>query len=78
MREANIEDVLFVTDDAKEDWWWMVSSGGIKTLGPRPELVREIMERADVRRFWMYNSERFLQFASKELAIILDSWRKRR
>lgn len=53
--------VVFVTDDRKEDWWW-ISHG--RTIGPRPELVQEIRERADVP-FHMYRPDRFMAEASE-------------
>lgn len=36
-----VKRLIFVTDDAKEDWWWIVKSDGPKTIGPRPELIDE-------------------------------------
>jgi hypothetical protein len=36
-QQRKVTDVLFVTDDDKEDWWWRPSG---RTIGPRPELVR--------------------------------------
>lgn len=41
-------DVLFVTDDAKPDWW-RIERG--ETKGPLPELVHEMREKANVRLF---------------------------
>jgi PIN like domain len=41
-------DVLFVTDDAKPDWW-RIERG--ETKGPLPELVHEMREEANVRLF---------------------------
>jgi PIN like domain len=55
--------VIFITDDAKEDWWW---KSGNKTIGPRPELVEEIKAKAGVD-FYIYSSDRFMQFAHKYL-----------
>ncbi len=51
---------IFVTDDQKEDWWW-VESG--RTLGPRVELVEEHLS-ATGSRVLFYTPERFLQFAT--------------
>jgi len=63
--EAQSENkpVIFVTDDRKDDWWWK-SSG--RTLGPRPELVQEMSEKAKVP-FYMYQADRFLVFANEFL-----------
>ncbi len=54
--------VLFVTSDRKEDWWWRERG---KTIGPRPELAREIGREAGVELFWMYSSVQFLENAKK-------------
>jgi PIN like domain len=50
--------VVFITDDAKTDWWLEIQG---KTIGPRPELVEEfILETSQM--FHMYSSERFLEY----------------
>ena len=62
-----IKNIVFITDDDKEDWWWITESKGSKIIGPRPELIEEIHFEANVELFYMYNSERFLEFAKKYL-----------
>lgn len=64
-----LRHVIFITEDDKEDWWWIVNSRGNKTIGPRPELVHEIATKADISLFYMYNSERFLTYAQDFLDI---------
>jgi len=64
-RDRPICSVVFVTDDVKEDWWWLADSEGTKKIGARPELVEEIMREARVKYFKMYTSERFLAYASE-------------
>lgn len=54
--------VILVTDDEKEDW---VAKQGRSTLGPRLELVGEMLDKAG-QRFHLYNSARFHRYA-KEL-----------
>ena len=56
----NVESVLLITGDRKEDWWWREKG---RTLGPRPELVREISSVGGVNLFWMYSSVQFLEQA---------------
>lgn len=56
------QPVIFVTDDAKEDWWW--KHGG-ETQGPRVELVNEYWAKAE-RRIHFYEPLRFLQYAKKQ------------
>jgi hypothetical protein len=57
------QPVVFVTSDTKEDWWW---KHGQFTVGPRPELVQEMISLANVK-FYMYNVERFLSEAQKRI-----------
>jgi len=57
--------IIFVTDDTKEDWWW-VSRGRI--IGPRPELVLEMRNEANVL-FYMYSPDRFIEYARDYLGV---------
>lgn len=68
-KDEKHKHIIFITDDLKEDWWWIVNSSGRKTIGPRPELIEEIYSKADISHFYMYNSERFLDFAKTYLEI---------
>ena len=45
----------------------MIDSKGRRTIGPRPELVAEIGDKAGVRSFYMYTSERFIEYAGRYL-----------
>lgn len=60
--------VILVTDDRKEDWWVRFSG---KTLGPRPELIREFRTETE-QYFHMYQSDRFLEFARDYLDEEID------
>jgi hypothetical protein len=66
---GNVQGLIFVTDDQKEDWWWIVESRGPKTIGPRPELVEELCAQGSVTLFYMYPSERFMHYARKYLEV---------
>ncbi len=55
--------IVFITDDKKEDWWH-VHRG--QTIGPRPELVHEMLVSAGVT-FYMYTPERFMTYAETYL-----------
>jgi hypothetical protein len=57
------KDVIFVTDDKKEDWWEIFNG---KTIGPRPELVKEFIDKTS-RRFYMYRADTFLDHANQFL-----------
>lgn len=63
--DTNIRKVIFVTDDGTEDWWWIYKSHGDKVIGPRPELIEEIREVANVERFYMYKTDQFLKYANQ-------------
>ncbi len=62
-------NVVFITDDEKEDWWLIKKFKGKKTIGPRPELVSEIYKEANVTGFYMYTPERFMKYANEFLPI---------
>lgn len=57
--------IVFITDERKEDWWWQARG---KTLGPRPELVTEIM-LATGMRYYMYTPNQFMELATESLSI---------
>ena len=55
--------IILITDDRKEDWWVRFKG---KTLNPRPELKKEFQTETK-QAFHMYQSDRFLEFATKYL-----------
>lgn len=55
--------VIFVTDDAKDDWW-LEAQG--KTIGPRIELIDEFHEQVD-QKLYMYRPDQFLKHAKDQL-----------
>lgn len=63
-----LTDLVFVTDDSKEDWWLKVSQNGEKTISPRPELTSEIFMQTGVERFHMYSSDGFLKYSNEMLS----------
>ena len=65
----DIKSVVLVTDDDKEDWWWREKG---QVVGPRPELVEEILAAGNFDHFYMYNSEGFLKFAKEYLQIEIE------
>lgn len=56
-------DIIFVTDDVKEDWW---NKNSGKTIGPRVELRKEFYEKTNGKRFHMYNMTIFLSLFTKD------------
>lgn len=69
-KAAALKVVLFVTADRKEDWWWKEQG---KTIGPHPELVREIIRDSGVELYWMYSSVQFVEHANKYTAATVSS-----
>ena len=61
--KANNKDLVIVTDDRKEDWWYRVAG---KTISPRVELIREFDKETGGRNFLMYKPHQFMEVA-KEL-----------
>jgi hypothetical protein len=59
--------LIFVTDDAKADWWRIVEQDGPKKIGPRAELIDEARREADIRELLLYSPDNFLQHAKIEL-----------
>lgn len=66
--KSGLTDLIFITDDNKEDWWFKVKQNGEKTISPRPELIEEITTKTKIQRFHMYSSESFLKYANEELS----------
>lgn len=40
-QNESIKDVIFITNDLKEDWWKKYDASGEKFNQPRPELIDE-------------------------------------
>lgn len=57
--------IIFVTAEKKEDWWYSI---GGKNVGARYELIMEVKNKANVS-FLMYQSDHFIEHASKYLDI---------
>ena len=54
------KDIIFVTEDEKEDWWDMYHDN---KLGPRKELIREFQNETGGHIIWFYTTDRFLESA---------------
>jgi hypothetical protein len=59
MAQAEQRSVILVIDDRKEDWWTTYEG---KTIGPRPELIKEFTERTG-KQCYMYQPDTFLSYA---------------
>jgi hypothetical protein len=66
-KDEGVKNVIFVTDDSKEDWWYILESRGKKQIGPHADLQSEIYREADLDIFHMYNTSSFLESGKKML-----------
>ena len=65
--KENLEFIILVTGDSKEDWWQEKRG---KKLGPRYELLNEIYFKApNLKIFHMYDTSGFMQYAKQYLKI---------
>jgi rRNA-processing protein FCF1 len=58
---AEKRPVIFISDDAKEDWWWIHKG---RKLGARPELIEEFRSDSE-QDFHIYEFSQFLRFAAE-------------
>jgi predicted nucleic acid-binding protein len=70
-KSMEIRKLIFVTDDAKEDWWQKVQCRGLQTVGPRTELVQEAKSIGGISTFLMYNPEQFLKYSKEYLNAVV-------
>lgn len=63
--KQNKKPMFLITDERKEDWWFIHDG---RTIGPRPELIQEMMSVAGIP-FYMYQSDKFLAYAQDFLGI---------
>lgn len=72
--KKSIKNVIFVTDDNKEDWVQKCSSNISKVLMARCELFDELLEKANhVKTFMICNSERFVNNSNQILGLDLKT-----
>ena len=65
-----IENIIFITDDEKEDWWFFVKENGEKAIGPLANLTHEIIDKGGASLFHMYNTTSFFEAAKSLLSSI--------
>lgn len=64
--KANAKDIIFVTDDKKEDWWAVYKDN---RMGPRHELIREFREKTINQLIWFYTPDLFLEYAKSKAGV---------
>lgn len=59
--------IIFMTEDRKPDWW---EKEGSRIKRPHPQLIQEFVNETQ-QDFYMYGTDRFVEFANKYLDINL-------
>lgn len=59
----NKKNIIFITNDKKEDWWNIVQG---KTIGPRVELKKEFKNSTE-KIFHMYTLDNFLKYSTENI-----------
>ena len=62
---STYKPILFLSDKKTEDWWLKFRN---RIIGPRPELIREIKDKANVQ-FHMYRIDPFMESSQKYLEL---------
>ena len=62
-------DLVIVTDDSKEDWWYKVDN---EIKHPRVELIKEFRIKTEGQKFHMYRTSRFMELAKKYDSITIS------
>ena len=65
-KEETVKSIILITDDNKEDWVFEVKG---KKKGPQPELIHEFKRSCGDKKFYLYNTEQFLEYAKKYLKL---------
>jgi hypothetical protein len=71
-KKDNIHNIIFITDDTKNDWWQKIGSSGEKAIGPLPELSAEMYRESSTEKFYMYTTSSFMKSGEDILEIKLD------
>jgi len=68
-KTENIKSVIFITDDVKEDWWYILDSHGRKEIGVRAELREEIYRESDISSFEVLRTTDFMKSGKEFLEL---------
>lgn len=72
-QDDNLTAVVFVTEDNKEDWWYVVNSNGKKTIGADACLREEMCRKGELKHYFQFNVLDFIEHASKAVNVMLDA-----
>ncbi|KTG18363.1 hypothetical protein AUR67_20015 [Pseudoalteromonas sp. XI10] len=68
----NVENIIFITDDAKDDWWYTINSNGKKNVGPLAQLQAEIYSESKISSFQMYSTSSFMKDGESFMAVEVE------
>jgi len=71
-KDDNIDTVIFITDDVKEDWWYILDSNGKKEIGVRAELREEIYRESNISSFEVLRTTDFMKNGKEFLELDVD------
>lgn len=67
-----IDSVIFITDDVKEDWWYILNSNGKKEIGARAELRDEIHRNSNISSFELLRTTDFMKNGKEYLELSVN------
>jgi len=68
----DIKSIIFITDDAKEDWRFSIDSNGKKLMGARAELREEICRKSNIDNFLILTSFEFMGKGKDILSVKIE------
>lgn len=71
-KDDNVENIIFITDDAKDDWWYTIDSNGKKSVGPLAQLQAEIYSESEIGSFQMYSTSTFMKDGESFMAVDVE------
>ena len=71
-KEKAIKNVIFISEDIKEDWRHIEEQNGDKILGARPELKKELYKKSGVDQFLVYQIQDFMKNTKEYLNIQIE------
>jgi len=71
-KDPNIKNIIFISEDVKEDWRIVENLNGKKILGARPELKQEIFIESSVDDFYIFDINNFLKYTTSFLNVGLN------
>lgn len=72
-KSNSVKKLIFITDDSKEDWWYIIDSSGKKQIGPRAELQQEFYTETNAEFYYMYNTSGFMEYAKQVFDLKIDN-----